>query len=78
MSYFKKSFLHAMAVLGYLLKLEMGLGLALVHMFCYMICSLFNTVLVDKVSMPYFFPFQNIKQSVLLSSYLDNWWHHKL
>ena len=28
MSYFKKNFLHAMAVLGYLPKLKSGLGLA--------------------------------------------------
>ena len=25
-----------------------------------------------------FFPFQDIKQNVLFSSYLDNWWHHEL
>ena len=25
-----------------------------------------------------FFPSQDIKQNVLLSSYLDSWWHHKL
>ena len=25
-----------------------------------------------------FFPSQDIKQNVLLSSYLDNWWRHKL
>ena len=25
-----------------------------------------------------FFPSQDIKQNVLLSSYLDNWWHHEL
>ena len=28
MSYFEKIFLHAMAVLGYLVKLKRGLGLA--------------------------------------------------
>ena len=25
-----------------------------------------------------FFPSQDIKQNVLFSSYLDNWWHHEL
>ena len=25
-----------------------------------------------------FFPSQDIKQNVFLSSYLDNWWHHEL
>ena len=30
-----------------------------------------------KVSMSYLF-FQDIKQNVLLSSYLDGWWHYKL
>ena len=33
---------------------------------------------MDKVSMSYFFPSQDIKQNVWLSSYLDNWWCHKL
>ena len=33
---------------------------------------------MDKVSVSYLFPSQDIKQNVLLSSYLDNWWHHKL
>ena len=33
---------------------------------------------MDKVSMSYLFPFQDIKQNELLSSYLDNWWRHKL
>ena len=33
---------------------------------------------MDKVSMSYLFPSQDIKQNVLLSSYLDNWWRHKL
>ena len=34
MSYFKKIFLHAMAVLGYLAKLKRGLGLAFRAHFC--------------------------------------------
>ena len=33
---------------------------------------------MDNVSMSYLFPFQDIKQNELLSSYLDNWWRHKL
>ena len=33
---------------------------------------------MDKASMSYLFPSQDIKQNVLLSSYLDNWWHHDL
>ena len=30
---------------------------------------------MDKVSMSYFFSSQDIKQNVLLSFYLDSWWH---
>ena len=33
---------------------------------------------MNKVSMSYLFPFHDIKQNELLSSYLDNWWRHKL
>ena len=33
---------------------------------------------MGKVSMSSFFPSQDIKQNVLLSSYLDNWWRHEL
>ena len=55
-SYFQKNFLHAMAVLGYLPKLKRGLGLAFgayfLHDFPWK-CSLFNTLLMDKISMSY-------------------------
>ena len=32
---------------------------------------------MNIVSIHNFYPFQDIKQNVLLSSYLDSWWHHK-
>ena len=31
---------------------------------------------MDKVLIHTFFPSQDIKQNVLLSSYLDSWWRH--
>ena len=63
-----------MAVFGYLPKLKRGLRLAFGAHFLYgfSIKILFNTLSVDKVSMPYFFPFQDIKQKVLFSSYSDH------
>ena len=41
--YFKKNFLHAMAVLGYLTKLKRGLGLAFGAHF--LKCSVFNILI---------------------------------
>ena len=41
-------------------------------------CSLFNTVQWPKFQCHTFFPSQDIKQNVLLSSYLNSWWRHKL
>ena len=64
-----------MAVLGYLSKLKMVLGLVfgvhVLHDFSIK-CSLGNTLSIDKVSMSHLFHSQDIKQNVLLSSYLDN------
>ena len=63
-----------MAVLGYLPKLKRGLGLAFGAYFLYdfsLQMFLFYTMPMEKVSMSYFFPSQDIKQNVLLSSYLD-------
>ena len=63
-----------MAVLGYLSKLKMVLGLVfgvdVLHDFSIK-CSLGNTLSIDKVSMSHLHS-QDIKQNVLLSSYLDN------
>ena len=33
---------------------------------------------MDKVSMSHLFPSWDIKQNVLLKSYLNSWWRHKL
>ena len=41
-------------------------------------CSLFDTTSMDKVSMSYLFPSQDIKQNVLLSSCSENWWRHEV
>ena len=65
-----------MAVLGYLPKLESGLGLVFFgahfqHHFSIK-CSLLNTLSIDKVQCYIFFPSQDTKQNVLLSSHLDN------
>ena len=64
-----------MAVLGYLPKLKTGLALAFdthfLHDFCIKM-FFFNTLSMDKVSISYRFPSQDIKQNVLKSSYLDS------
>ena len=69
-----------MAVLGYLPKLKTGLALAFgthfLHDFSIKM-FFFNTLSMDKVSISYRFPSQDIKQNVLKSSYLDSWWCHK-
>ena len=65
-----------MAVLGYLPKLKMDLELEFCAHLLYE--KYLNTLLIlkksmDKVSLSYLFPSQDIKQNVLLlSSYLDN------
>ena len=61
-----------MAVLGYLPRLKRGLGLAFgaqcFHKnFPYLILYLWTEFQCHN-----FFPFQDIKQNILLSSYLDN------
>ena len=63
-----------MAVLGYLPKLKRGLGLAFrAHFQYYFSIKMFlKTLAIDKVQCYIVFPSQNIKQNVLLSSYLDN------
>ena len=63
-----------MAVLGYLPNLKRGLGLAFgAHFQYYFPIKMFlNTLSIDKVQCSIFFPFQDIKQNVSLSSYLDN------
>ena len=67
-----------MDVSCYLPKLKRGLGLAFgvhflhdcsIEMF---FISLFNTLSMDKISMSYLFPSQDIKQNAFLSSYLDH------
>ena len=63
-----------MTVLGYLPNLKRGLGLAFgAHFQYYFSIKMFlNTLSIDKVQCYIFFPSQDIKQNVLLSSYLDN------
>ena len=64
-----------MTVLGYLKKLKNGLALVFgahfLHDF-FIKCSIFNKLLMGKVSMLYLFSSQDIKQNVLLSFYLDS------
>ena len=63
-----------MAILGYLPNLKRGLGLAFgAHFwYCFSIKMFLNTQSIDKVQCYILFPSQDIKQNVLLSSYLDN------
>ena len=78
---FLREFLHAMTVLGYLPKLKLGLvldfGAHFLHDFCRKI-FLFNTALMYKFQSHTLFPSHDVKQNLWLSSYLDNWWYHKL
>ena len=63
-----------MAVLGYLPNLKRCPGLAFGAHFQYYFCikMFLNNLSIDKVQCYIFFPSQNIKENVLLSSYLDN------
>ena len=64
-----------MAVLGYLAKLKRDPGLAFgVHFLHVFSVNMFliNFLSMDKVSVSHLFLFQDIKQNVLLSSYLDS------
>ena len=68
-----KQFLASIAVLGYLPNLKRVLGLASGAQFQYFSIKMFlNTLLIDKVQCDIIFPSQNIRQNVLLTSYLDN------
>ena len=72
---FLKNFLRAMAVLGYLAKLKKGLGVAFGAHFLHdfsIKSSLFSSSSMDKVSMSHLIFFQDIKQNMLLSYYLDS------
>ena len=60
-----------MVVLDYIANLKRGLGLPFAAHFLHDF-SLFNAISMDKVSMPQLFSSQDIKQNVLLSSYLDS------
>ena len=63
-----------MAVLGYLPKLKRGLRIAFDAHFQhnYSRKMFLNTLSIDKVQCYIFFPSQDFKRNVLLSSYLDN------
>ena len=76
MSNFKKIFLHAVAVSSYLAKLKGGLGLAFGFYFLYdffhKIVPYLNLYQWTKFQCHTLFLSQDIKQNVLLSSYLDS------
>ena len=68
-------FLHAIAVLSYLLKLKKDLGLAFMQIFCMIFPkNVLYLILYQwpKFQCHTFFPSQDIKQNMLLSSYLDS------
>ena len=69
MPYFKNNFLGVMAALGYLAKLNRGLGLAfvtyLLHDFSKK-CSLFNTLSMDKVSMSHLISFSRYETNFVI------------
>ena len=72
---FLKIFLHAVAILGYLPKSKRGLVLALgahsLHDFFYKNVPYLIIYQWTKFQCHIFFSSQDIKQNVLLSSYLD-------
>ena len=75
--------MHATDVPGYLPKLKRGLGLASEAHFLNDFPIKFFLIqyilyLKAKFQCHNFFPSQDIKQNVLLSSYLDGWWDHEL
>ena len=64
-----------MTGLGYSPKLKRGMGLAFnAHFWHDFFINIFFIFFlsIDKVSIPYLFPAQDIKQNVLVSFYLDN------
>ena len=71
-SYFKKNFLHTMDVLGYLAKLERGLGLAFGARFQHDFSIIMFSIQWTKFQYHISFLSQDIKHNVLLSSYLDS------
>ena len=76
MPYFKKNFLRAMTVLGYLAKLKGGVGLAFgahfVHDFSMKMFLISFPINGTKFQCHTLFLSQDIKQNVLFSSYLDS------
>ena len=76
------NFLHPMAALGYLPKLQRDLGLTLVTFsawfFFYKNVLYLILYQLTKFQRHNFFLSQDFKQNVLSSSYLDNWWRQKL
>ena len=76
MPYFKKNFLRAMTVLSYLAKLKRGVGLAFgahfVHDFSMKMFLIEFPINGAKFQCHTLFLSQDIKQNVLLSSYLDS------
>ena len=81
-SYFKKNFLDAIAVLVYLAKFKKGSGASFWCTFSAWFSHKNMPYLIlyqwTKFQCHTLFLSQDIKQNVLLSIYLDCWWHHKL
>ena len=79
-SYFQKNFLYAMSVLGYLTKLKRGIGLTLgvhfLHDFFHQNILYLILYQWTKFQCHTLFLSQDIKQNVLLSPYLNKWWHY--
>ena len=71
-----------MSVLGYLAKLKRSLGLTFgehfLHDFFHKNVPYLILYQWPKFQCHTLFLSQDIKQNMLLSSYLDKWWHHKL
>ena len=71
-----------MAILDYLPELYRGLRLAfainLLHDFSIKLFFIWYWIYGQGFNVIPFVRLKDIKQNVLLSSYLDNWWRHEL
>ena len=79
---FSKEFLACNGCFGLFSKIKKGSGTSFWCIFSAWFChtNVLYLILYQLIKFQYhtFFPSQDIKHNVLLSSYLDSWWRHKL
>ena len=81
-SYFQAKFFACNSCFGLFNKIKNGLGKSVWCAFSkWFFCKDVPYLILRQLTKFHchsVFPFQDIKQNVLLSFYLDNWWRHKL